>query len=416
MKKEEVILYRAEFVVTGKGPVIENGAVLVQGDTILAVDLFDRLKKESSRIIDCEGHILTPALVNCHAHLELSWMAEHQTDDDCFELGDITGWIRGLLRKRDHFSPSDEAVDQSACKALDMLYANGTILVGDIGNRLESHRIGYQHKAAVLFYLEMMGLTSTAAQQQIKRLEDIDLQVTGHGPYSSHPDLIQALKKRAQQRCDVFPLHVAETSDEVELLQAGTGRFYDFLNERLKQIGEFEGTDLSDFFTHPGCGAVEYLDRLGVLDANTLCVHAVHVDEHEVDLLAQAKAKVCLCPKSNRYIGVGIAPVELMLDYGILPALGTDSLVSNTTLNIFAEMSVLAEDHPQIDPSIIFSMATIGGARVLNCSKDLGSLEPGKKAAILAITCNTNDSKSIYSFLVHGGEGLQVRWMEAFDG
>nr|MBF0222103.1 amidohydrolase family protein [Desulfobulbaceae bacterium] len=411
---EETTLYRAPFVVTGTGPVIENGGVLVRDDLIIAVDLFEHLKNEAAQIIDCDGHILTPALINCHAHLELSWMAEHQTSDDHFEPGDITGWIRGLLKKRDHFSPSDAEIDASARQALDILHANGTILVGDIGNRFESRLIGDGHKTTVLFYLEMMGLTKKAAQQQMSRLDKIDCSATGHGPYSSHPDLIKQLKRRADGRSDLLPLHVAETSDEVDLLQTGKGRFYDFLNERLQQIGEFEGHDLTDFFTVPGCGAVEYLDRLGVLGENTLCVHSVHVDAHEIDLLAQKGAKVCLCPLSNRFIGVGIAPLEVFLDKGILPGLGTDSLVSNRSLNIFAEMSALAEDHPQVDPATIFMMATIGGARALNSSKQYGSIEKGKRAAMLAIECDSIDSKAIYQFLVHGGEELQVKWLEAF--
>ena len=414
-KSEIMKLYRAPFVVTGSGPVLEDGGVLVCGKTIAAVDRYDRLKNETVHIVDCEGHILTPALINCHAHLELSWMADVVSDDYAVPQGDITAWIAALLKKRDHCSPTDEEIMAAARKGLDALYKNGTILVADIGNRYASAAIGSEHPAEVQFFLEIMGLTERAAEQSLKLLNGVDLSTTAHGPYSVHPQLIQNLKKRAMSSSDIFPLHIAESLDEVEFLQTGQGRFYDFLNDRLKAIGEFDNKNLSDAFKAPGCRAVEYLEQLGVLDENTLCVHAVHVNDREVDLLAQKKAKVCLCPKSNRHIGVGVAPVAMFLDKGILPCLGTDSLASNSSLNLFAEMSTLSEDHPDIGPEIIFKMATIGGAQSLNISERLGSLDKGKSASVLAVRAEAIDVDDIYAYLVQRGEDVQVKWLESFN-
>ena len=84
---------------------------------------------------------------------------------------------------------------------------------------------------------------------------------------------------------------------------------------------------------------MEYLDSLGVLDSNTLCVHAVHVSKAEIVTLAEKKVRVCLCPGSNRFLGVGKAPVTEFLAHGILPALGTDSRASNTRLSMWREMA-----------------------------------------------------------------------------
>ncbi|MCI5116267.1 MAG: hypothetical protein D3912_15925, partial [Candidatus Electrothrix sp. AX1] len=132
-------------------------------------------------------------------------------------------------------------------------------------------------------------------------------------------------------------------------------------------------------------GSGSYLHQHDLLDSKTLCVHCIHVTDMEIDLLRQSKAKVCLCPGSNRYLGVGIAPVEKYLNKGILPALGTDSLTSNPELSLWREMRLLAEDHPAVKPRDILRMATLGGAEALGLDRQLGSLEAGKAAALLAV-------------------------------
>lgn len=414
---EIVRLYRAPFVVTGNGVVIEDGAVSVRAGRITGVDRFVRLAGDRAAVIDCEGHILTPALVNCHAHLELSWMADLPVVAVEAEAGDMTAWIKALLDKRDRFSPSDEAIMEAARRGLTRLHQSGTILVGDIGNRPVSVDISPDGLVEVHFFLEMMGLTPSAAQSGLERLNGWSGAATAHGPYSTNPLLIQELHRRAVSRGEIFPIHIAESADEVEFLESGQGRFYSFLNDRLREVSECsEGQNLIDLFEAPGCRALEYLERLGVLDENTLCVHVVHVIDSEIDLLAAKNAKVCLCPRSNRHIGVGTAPLEKFLANGILPGLGTDSLASNETLNIFAEMSALAEDHPGVDPQIIFAMATRGGAIALNRSADFGTIEVGKRAELLALEIEGLALQEVYPYLASIGDGAQVRWLGELDG
>ena len=152
-----------------------------------------------------------------------------------------------------------------------------------------------------------------------------------------------------------------------------------------------------------------------MLDEKTLCVHAVHVNEHEAELIAQKRAKVCLCPKSNRYIGVGVAPLEMFLDKGILPGLGTDSLVSNTSLSMFAEMSALAKDHPGVDPEVIFAMATKGGALALQSYDRFGSIEKGKSASLLAVEFSAVALADLYSFLVQTENDGRLKWLESMN-
>jgi cytosine/adenosine deaminase-related metal-dependent hydrolase len=205
-------------------------------------------------------------------------------------------------------------------------------------------------------------------------------------------------------RKSVFSIHVAESAEEIEFLQTGTGSFRSFLESR----GAWDNS-----FNPPGTGAVHYLEQLGVLDHRTLCVHVVHIDEQEIEILANKQVNVCLCPGSNRHLGVGKAPVKQMLSAGILPAIGTDSLSSNKTLNVWREMQILREDHPGLMPQDVFAMATIGGAVAWGRDDELGSLSPGKSAFFLSIESKDSfDSDlEVFDFLTAAGDSIQVDWV-----
>jgi len=136
-------------------------------------------------------------------------------------------------------------------------------------------------------------------------------------------------------------------------------------------------------------------------------------DALDINILAKNKARVCLCPGSNRFLGVGKAPVKQFLDHGILPALGTDSRASNKTLNMWREMRLLREDHPGLEPKSVFAMATRGGAEAWGITTDTGSLEPGKQAQLLAVNMNDKilSPAGVFEYLTTAGEYSQIEWL-----
>ena len=294
---------------------------------------------------------------------------------------------------------------------LQQMSAEGVAFIGDVGNSLASSVIGKDQSIRVCFLLELLGLTKESETKNFARLDNIaagkslDIGCTPHAPYSTTPALIQAIKRQSDLHGNIFSIHVAESMQEVEFLQSGTGVFRDFLYDR----GAWDNS-----FTIPGKGSVQYLDSLGVIDSKTLCVHGVHVDHTEVEILATRKAKVCLCPGSNRYLGVGKAPVTEFLAHGILPALGTDSKASNEVLSIWREMRLLREDHPGLSPGSVFAMATRGGADAWGVAAEMGSLEAGKQALVLAISCkeNMHSGKEVFEYLTTAGESVQAEWLE----
>lgn len=393
-------LYRAPFVVTGNGQVIADGAVLTEDGRVAAVGSYADLKDIDAQVEDYDGHVITPALVNCHAHLELSYLAE--LAGDCPAPGDMTGWIRGLLVAR---ATHDDVAAQNdaSLMALARLYAGGCRVVVDIGNRVESGLIGCGFKTEVLFFLELLGLCGELEEAALAALVGIDADVrcTAHASYSAGPALIRALKARADN--SLFPMHVAESAQEIEFLRTGGGVFADFLGERGVEV---EG------FTPPGMGAVRYLDSLGVLDKHTLCVHGVHVKDEEIFLLAARGAAVCLCPGSNRFMGVGIAPVQKMFAQGIPLVLGTDSLASNPHLSLWREMQVLREDHPGLPPEAVFAMASINGARLLGAENRIGAIAPGVSSSLLAVRCQVRNEAEVLEFLTSVGADISLEWLE----
>ena len=393
-------LYRAPFVVPGHAPVIVDGAVLTEDGLVAAVGPYADLKDVDAQLKDYGGHVITPPLVNCHAHLELSCLAGLSGNPPA--PGDMTGWIRRLLAARAE-NPDQETVQDAARLALARLYAGGCRAVADIGNRRESSLLSEGFKTEVLFFLELLGLCGAAEEAALASLPGIgaDVRCAPHAPYSSGPALIRALKKRA---CgSLFPLHVAESAQEIEFLRTGGGPFRDFLGERGVEVAAF---------TPPDMGAIRYLDSLGVLDAQTLCVHSVHVEDEEIALLAERGAAVCVCPGSNRFMGVGVAPVQKMRAQGIPLVLGTDSLVSNPLLSLWREMQILREDHPDLPPEAVFAMASVNGARLLGISGKLGIVTPGVSSSLLAVRCPAQSEEEVFEFLTSVGTDVRLEWLE----
>ena len=223
--------------------------------------------------------------------------------------------------------------------------------------------------------------------------------VSAHAPYTVSPEAIRVIKSVSRLKKRPFSVHVSESMDETEFLTQKDGPLRKLLEER----GHWP---LS--YDLPGVSPISYLSSLNVLDTDTICVHCVHLDDKDMDILAASRATACLCPRSNLFLGVGIPPAEKFFEAGIPIAIGTDSLASNDRLSIFAEMASLANIAPGLKPEVVFSAATYGGARALGIHKDLGTLSQGKSAAFIAVNAPGLKDKEIYDFLVSGCGGPDV--------
>jgi cytosine/adenosine deaminase-related metal-dependent hydrolase len=382
------VLHRARLVVPITQPAMEDGAVVVADGVILDVGPFQQLRRQwlEAPARDHGERVLLPALVNGHAHLDLSGLAgQVQAKDSMAE------WIRSLLTARERLSQNQ--LEEARLQSLATLYDFGTGIVGDINSSATFVGEESDGTLVVRAFVELFGLQTESLEAALKRLpltaqrtlangqENVSLAV--HAPYTTSASLLREAKDWTSSRTKIVSVHAAESEEEILFLRTGKGPLRDLLEERGMEPGKWQP---------PGCGAVAYLDRLGFLDSLSLCVHVVQVSEEEIQLLQHSRAGVCLCPRSNLYIGNGLPPVRQLLDAGVPCAIGTDSLASNADLNLFEEMTVLV-DQCGIGPDVVLEMATFHGARNLGLTSHYGSLEKNKRW--LAIRVAATDIESV---------------------
>jgi cytosine/adenosine deaminase-related metal-dependent hydrolase len=392
-----VVLHRAPWVLPLSRPALADGAVALQGGRIAGVGRFVdlRISFPGAAVIDHPQSVLLPPLVNAHTHLELSNLAYLSQSPP---PPTFTGWIEHMLAEREQDGFAGPLVREAARAALKEQERDGVFAVADISNTGLTREMSDSFSGELFCFKEYLGLRAVGVAPALKALEqEEDFFCTAHAPYSTHADLLKALKQRAARHDHIFPVHVAETEAETDMISQGRGELPEFLKKRGFWDNSFKPVGIDN------SGSVQYLHQLGILDTRTLCVHCVHVRDEEIELLQQSRASVCLCPGSNRYLDVGRPPLDQYLNNNILPALGTDSLASNPEISIWREMRLLAEDHPAVKPETIVAMATLGGAEALGISDRYGTLESGKQGVLLAVGTeqDVRDENRVVDFLVN---------------
>jgi cytosine/adenosine deaminase-related metal-dependent hydrolase len=300
-------------------------------------------------------------------------------------------WIRTLLASREQLDQGH--LEEARALAMNTLGTCGTGILADINSSGSFSQQQPNDPLITQTFLEIFGLHTENLEAAIEKLPPTASNLLGenregvslaaHAPYTTSASLLKQIKEWGTARGRVISVHAAESEEELQFLHSGQGPIRDLLEER--------GHD-PDKWEPPACGTITYLDRLGFLDPLTLCVHAVQVSREEVKLLQSSGAGVCLCPRSNLFIGHGLPPVQDFLHAQISCSLGTDSLASNSDLNLFEEMAVLIEQC-SVSPDVVLTMATLNGARNLGMVSDYGSLEKGKRW--LAIRVTATDSEGV---------------------
>ena len=153
-----------------------------------------------------------------------------------------------------------------------------------------------------------------------------------------------------------------------------------------------------------------YLDRHGLIDAGTLVVHGVQFTDAALARLGDLGATLVTCPRSNQWVGVGYPPIDRFYQSGVKVAVGTDSLASVDDLNLFSELKTMRWLAPGVPASKILESATLIGAHALGLGDELGSLTPGKRAQMMAVSLPERVD-DIEEFLLGGITPAQLRWL-----
>ncbi|MCL6620747.1 MAG: amidohydrolase family protein [Syntrophobacterales bacterium] len=402
-----VTLHRARHVVPVDRPVIANGAVAVARGIIREVGRFAELKHHwRGPVLDHGEVAILPCLVNAHVHLEFSALKNRVPPQS-----DFPAWLSATLAAADRLSPYER--EGGLEMGLRELWRFGIGLVGEVSNTglsLEAlKQSGLDHHyfyECLGFHLQDDGplardfpifLTEAA-------LQDPHFSAAAHAPYSVSPALFRRVAAWNRRRGRPTAVHVAESAAEVEFLLTGRG----FFRELLQARGRWR-----DEFRPPGVTPVAYLHSLGVLGADTLAAHCLHVTGAEVELLAREGVTVILCPRSNRHTGAGQAPFRQFRQAGLPLAVGTDSLASVEDYNLFRDLLLLHQDFPEVPGEELIALATLGGARALRFEAELGSLTPGKQAALIGVTPEAGPD--FWAGLLSGGAAGRIEWLATPD-
>jgi aminodeoxyfutalosine deaminase len=330
---------------------------------------------------DLGNVVLLPGLINAHTHLELSWLRGRVPPASRF-----TDWVKTLfaIRGRPTAEMSDAqvgAIDDAITEA----QATGTVAVGDVSNSLRTVEPMRRHNLDGVVFHELLGfaerggalLDATRELRAAATAAGARLSLAPHAPYSTSPELFDAIRAAVNETaCPIMSVHLGESPEEVEFLEKGTGPW----RSMLEAIGAWR-----DDWQPPGCDPVTYLDRRGLIDANTLVIHGVQFDDGALARLAGIGATVVTCPRSNHWVGVGYPPIERFYQSGVSVAVGTDSLASVDDLNLFTELKTMRWLAPEVPASKLLESATLAGARALGLANELGSLTPGKRAQMIAV-------------------------------
>jgi aminodeoxyfutalosine deaminase len=375
------LLVRAAWVCPVLTPPLADGWVFCRGDRIEAVGRGNDAPA-ADRTIDLVASVVLPGLVNAHTHLELSWLRGRVPP-----AGDFLTWVAQLMGQRTLLETADDGSAIAALRgAVAELAATGTVAVGDIANALVSPAVLREQNLSAVVFHELLGFRDAdgrvAVAESLQRCaalagSGVRVVPAAHAPFSVSRELFIAIRDAVRAMPEpISSVHVAESAEEVELLSQGTGPW----RRRLIELGAWR-----DGWTAPGAGPGDYLCDLGVLDRGVLAVHGVQLTDAELARLAARGVTLVTCPRSNVWVGVGAPPLARFFASGVAVAVGTDSLASVPDLNLFGELAAMRTAAPEVPARRLLFAATRAGAEALQLDADVGSLEPGRRAHLVAV-------------------------------
>ncbi len=408
----------ARYVLPISSAPIENGAVVFERDKIVAVGKGAEIieKFPAAKIENLGEAAILPGFVNTHSHLEITAMRGFvdRFDDD------FTSWLLTLNKVRGEILTDEDVQNASVLGAIEGARA-GVTCFGDIG-RFGKH--GFEAlkavglRGVVFQETEFSPDDKTADADFLKLLEKflalketetrlVKMGLSPHSPYTVGARLFEKIAEYAIESGVKITVHAAESDEESELMQRGTGFF----------AGIYEKYGFE--WRAPHCTSIEFLDRLGVLRAKPLLAHCVKVSDSDIELIKNSGSRIAHCPKSNAKFGHGIAPFEKFLAAGVKTGFGSDSMASNNTCDILEEArfaTLLARNLPArkrfLQPKEIIETATLGGAKALGLENEIGTLEAGKQADLAVVSLENTAQlpvHDVYSALLFASNARDVR-------
>ena len=399
------MILRARHVVTMDGPPIENGAVAVDGNRIVAVGSVEDLPPEASGpVLDLGERVLIPGLINAHCHLDYSMMRGAISPPKQF-----TAWVRRInALKRSLGSDDYLGAIQRGFSELKKWGTTGVCNIEafpELMTRLDPSPI------RTWWFYEMIDIRHRITTEDVvegalaffqQRAHPLDsFGLNPHAPYTASLDLYHLANACAVSFTLLLTTHVAESREEFAMFTEASGPLYDFMDSLQRPMSD--------------CGHATpfaQLWRNGAIDRRWLLTHMNTLDDEDFALLAEqprgAGPHVVHCPGSHRYFDHPPFPYRRLHELGVNICLGTDSLASTGSLSLFEEMRMLREAHPWLRPEQLLRTVTVNPARALGRKGHLGQIKSGALADLIALPA-TGTIGHIHEDIVNHDE--PISWM-----
>jgi 5-methylthioadenosine/S-adenosylhomocysteine deaminase len=392
MKKLAV---QGKYIIKTASSFMVNGFVIIENGIISGIS--PERPEGDFDIIGGPHDIVMPGLINTHGHAPMSLLRGIADDLRLEEW--LNNYIFPLEAK---FADTEFVYLGTMLSCLEMMqtgttsFADGYMLADYVGKAaLEAGMRAWLGEGVLKFptrFIKDPTETFGKLEEYVGRWKDNPLvkpTVCPHSVYTCEPEQIVKTHEFVKKNGMIMQIHVSETMAEVENCRK-----------------EF------------GVSPVGLLDRLGCLSDRVIAAHCVVVDDNDIELLAKAGVSVAHCPRSNKKLASGIAPVEKMEKAGINVSIGTDGAASNNNLDMFQEMATAAKLHKvdSLDPTVlgaveVLQMATGNAARALKFDGG-GRIEKGCPADVIVLDGNASNLVPVYnpvSHTVYAAHGLNVK-------
>ena len=368
--------FQGKQLFTGTNILDENQVLIT--DEVGVVQEIISLEEAGEGIQTFEG-ILCPGFVNAHCHLELSHLKGI--------IPPNSGMVPFLMQVMGNRFMEAEKIRRAIINGEQEMLQNGIVAVGDICNTADTLAAKEQRKLHYHNFVEVSGFVPASAATRLATAQQVAAQfetifpkeqvsITPHAPYSVSPQLFQLIEDLPGN--NLLSLHNQESIAENQFFTQKEG-------DLLKLFATI-GVDL-DFYSAPGKNSLPAICSYLNFKKQWLLVHNCLTTAPDIadSCLPNDSVFFCLCPGANKYIGNPLPDAEMLRQTGMPICIGTDSLASNTQLNILEEMRLLQQHFPLIPLTEILQWATLNGAKALQVADRFGSFEKGKQPGVLVL-------------------------------
>jgi len=373
---------------------VERADVLVDRDAGDVVDVAEPGALDGDDELDASGGLVIPGIVNAHTHVAMTLLRGYADDKE------LDAWLQEDVWPVEAELTAEDVRVGAELGLVEMIRA-GTIAISDM----------YFHVSEIADAVDEAGIRAVLGHTAITVGKDDD---AATADMQRSLDVARDLDGAADGR-------ITTTFQPHSLTTVGEEYLREFV-PKARDAGlpiHFHANETTDevdpIVSEHGVRPLEYADDVGLLDEDTWVAHGVHVDETEIELLAERGTGVTHCPASNMKLASGMAPVERLREAGVTVGVGTDGPASNNDLDPFDEMrdaamlgKLAADDAAAVPAEAVVEMATTAGANMLGI--DSGRIEPGANADLAVLDLETphltpaHDLVSHLAYAVHGSD------------